>query len=235
MLQMREIRKLSEQGCTQPFLCLDENGVSYWCKGCFAGLNSLRNEWICGNLAKKMGLPVPEFAIAEVRFDLFDVWRSFLPNSVPMLVTKTNPYVFASKNVAHVKDVQFASELKDVDEKLQAQILLFDQFVRNMDRNDRNSNLLVTLGIQRCLYVIDHNLAFDNEFARTVFLREHVLRNAIVDCPQDIKDEFQSQLRGVFTLDYLQSLWSEMPTQWTDDDGAESHLQVLETLAGGVA
>jgi len=229
--KFNEILRVSEQGCSKPFLCKSENGDVYWCKGNNAGLRSVRNEWICANLAKKIALPAPDFLIAEVEFELFEVWRTFAGPDVPQLVTRDNPYVFASFKVSDVKDVMDRSDVKSVDSKLQAKIVMFDEFIRNLDRSEYNSNLLVTLGLKRNLYIIDHNLAFDEKFDRQDFLREHILRESLPEVTEADKTDFRLKLQKAFSKSFLDQVWNEMPSAWMEDDGAESHMkQMMEAM-----
>lgn len=227
-ITIREILRVSEQGWSRPFLCRDEKGDEYWCKGANAGLRSVRNEWVCANLAKNLGLPVPAFAIAKVPYELFCVWKRAISGGTPQLITEANPFVFASLRVAEVKDVMNRSELIAVDSRLQAKIVLFDEIIRNLDRSEYNSNLLVTIGLKKNLYIIDHNLAFDEKFDRRTFLKEHILREALPEASEDDKAEFRKAIVGAMNEGFLEKVWDEMPSEWLDEDGAESHKTQLQ-------
>lgn len=226
-----EILCISEQGCSRPFLCRSEGGDLYWCKGVFAGLRSVRNEWVCANLARQVSLPVPDFLIAKVEYALFDLWRRFKGPDVPSLVTQSNPYVFASLRVPDVKDVMDRSDVRTMGSDLQAKIVAFDEFIRNLDRSEFNSNLLVTLGLERKLYMIDHNLAFDDKFDRRDFLREHILRESLPEVSEADKQGFRRKLQGAFTESFLERVWNEMPSEWVEDDGAEAHKEQMLNAA----
>lgn len=228
ILKISEILRVSTQGCSQPFLCKDEKGDEYWCKGVNAGLRSVRNEWICANVAKALGLPVPNFAIAKVPYNLFSTWKIAMNADVPQLITESNPFVFASLNVAKVKDVLNRVELASIERYLQAKIVLFDAFIRNLDRSEFNSNLLVTIGLEKTLYIIDHNLAFDEKFDKQTFLREHILRESLPEVSGEEKERFWKFIGGTFSEKFLEAVWNGMPDEWVDDEGAEAHKKQVQ-------
>jgi len=111
-------------------------------------------EWICARIAHAVSLPVPVCHIARLPYGLFASWRADNGESYPSLVTEANQYVFASRNVEAAKDViDAAQDLQDADSTLLSKIYMFDRFIRNTDRTDVNSNLLINGGV----HVIDHN------------------------------------------------------------------------------
>lgn len=230
MLEIREIIRASSQGVTVPVLCKGDDGALYWCKGDQAGLASCRNEWVCGCLAKALNLSIPKFDIAKVPWELFVAWRN-LAVDVPPLIKESNPYVFASRHVEDAKDIVSVREIKDVDESDQVKIFLFDEFIRNVDRTDSNSNLLVTAAKQ--WYVIDHNLSYAENFDRPSFVSDHLFKNSIHGEAYRVKDAFLARIKEVFTVDFLESVWSEMPNSWVSDDAAEAHKErILKTIQG---
>ena len=69
-LIITEIISRSEQGMTRPFLCRAENDGLFYVKGRYAGYRTLCCEWVAGRLGQLMGLPIPDFFIAEVPIGL---------------------------------------------------------------------------------------------------------------------------------------------------------------------
>lgn len=204
---------MSDQGVSQPYQCYDENGVLRWCKGNHTGLRSLMSEWVCARIARELGLPVPACDILRLDPALFRDWADCQGVRVPHLVTEANPFVFASTNVEDSKDViDIERDLRCDDPALLARICLFDEFIRNVDRTDDNTNLLSNAGV----HVIDHNNAFDPAFDRETFLREHALRNFRAAADPSAIAAFAGRIRQVVTERFLDEVWSEMPVEWTE-------------------
>ena len=70
MIQIIEILGRSEQGMTRPFICRGEDNNIYFVKGVGAGRRSQVCEWLAGNLALELGLPIAPFRIVDVPFAL---------------------------------------------------------------------------------------------------------------------------------------------------------------------
>ena len=213
MERVKSILKVSEQGVSKPYLCTDEKDGVRWCKGNHTGLRSVISEWICARLARQLGLPVPDFAILKLDPTVFRNWRNYQENPVPEIVTDFNPYVFGSLNVEGCKDVvDPRTELRHIDKVLLGRIFLFDQLIRNTDRTDFNSNLLVNGSV----YIIDHNNAFDPGFSTAGFVDEHILREFQNALSAEEKRDFRRSIAELADGAFLEDVWSEMPSEWTD-------------------
>ena len=92
-------------------------------------------------------------------------------------------FVFASKQVPSVTELKFET-LNKIDDQLKLSLLIFDLWVENEDRTltakGGNPNLLWKSDESR-LYVIDHNLIFDNEFNKVAFRDTHVFNAVFVN------------------------------------------------------
>ena len=213
MNQVKSILKVSEQGVSRPYLCTDEEDNIRWCKGCRTGFRSVISEWICACMARRLGLPIPDFAILKLDVDMFRQWRGYQANPVPEIVTDFNPYVFASLDAEGCKDVvnpQF--DLRHIDKALLAKVFLFDRLIHNTDRTDFNSNLLVNGRV----YIIDHNNAFDPEFSAGEFAGGHILRACQDAMPEEDKTAFMRKAAELVNGAFLDEAWSEMPEEWID-------------------
>lgn len=207
-LQIVEILHRSEQGMTRPFLCRCEDDQLYYVKGSFAGRRSLLCEWLAGHLARAVGLPLPEFAIVQASHDLLDLYADGGDlGSGP---------AFGSRQVAGPQWLT-RSHVTDVPKPLQRDILVFDWWVRNLDRTltelGGNPNLLWS-SAGRKLIVIDHNAAFDPEFDAAQFTQAHVFSGRIPDVFQDLVErcEYSGRLRRALAV------WPEacqnVPDEW---------------------
>ena len=164
---------------------------------------------------------------------MFDDWRRCKGVDLPQLVTEANPYVFGSVHVADAKDVfDIDADLRLDDPLLLAKIYLFDELVHNTDRTEYNTNLLSNAGV----HVIDHNNAFDPAFDSAVFSREHALRRFREAAKTKSVEAFKVEMRTVITDAFLNEVWTEMPTEWTESGGVNLSLDgVKDVLAKGLA
>lgn len=164
-LQITEILGPSDQGKARPYQCRAEDGAIYYVKGRQTNRASLWNEWICGHLAKALGLNVPAFSIVDIG---------------PELLAETPPEwkdigigpAFGSQR--HACALWLEPSLAGmVPLPVQRDVLMFDWWVRNGDRLTGNTNLLWDASAKE-LVVIDHNLAFDVDFSTADFAAHHV-------------------------------------------------------------
>ena len=230
-MEIRQVFRVSEQGYSRPYQCYDDNGVLRWCKGNHTGLRSLISEWICASIASRLDIPVPKFDILRLDPELFESWRRIKGPEVPLLVTEYNPFVFASTNIDEAKDVvDVVKDCAAADRRLLGRIYLFDEFVRNTDRTDGNSNLLTNASI----HVIDHNNAFDPEFDAGSFAREHILRAYRAGLAETDVEAVRESVRRDITEGFLDDVWGLMPDAWTDMGSEILPLErVKEVLLGG--
>lgn len=217
MKQVHAILRMSEQGISHPFLCQEEGGTSWWCKGQLSGTETQRHEWICARLAKRLSLPIPDFEIMEVPVALSDLWRTGHPECNEVFVTASNPYVFASKCVPNCRDLsRTAPFLSNGDRNLQARIFIFDLCIRNTDRTDGNSNVLIDAA-GGAIHIIDHNSAFDPDFDEAKFRDSHVFREAFQKLPAGERSKLAEEVFRVLDGFDLDSVWNEMPDAWTEE------------------
>lgn len=203
-----EILSRSEQGVTRPFLGRAENELLYYAKGRYAGYRALCCEWTAGNVGQLLGLPIPNFVIAEVpralvegssRADAADLGAGF---------------VFASELVADAQEITFA-DVPSIDDDLKRRVLLFDWWVHNEDRtlteSGGNPNLLQTVGTGQ-LRVIDLNLAFDANFEGSRFWQRHVFADLATIWSTEFKARLNGQMHAAIAR--LPDIWNNLPDEW---------------------
>ena len=208
-----EIISRSEQGVTRPFLCRAENDLLYYVKGRYAGYRAMWCEWAAGRLGRLLGLPIPDFCIADVPRILVE--DSSRADAADLGVGPT----FASEMVEEAQEIAFA-DLAAIDAELKQKVLLFDWWVRNEDRTltefGGNPNLLRTAGTGQ-LRVFDLNLAFDDTFDETRFWHSHVFASAVTIWTDEFKREMTRKMQAV--LERLPEIWNEMPDEWRHPHG----------------
>lgn len=207
-LAIVEILERSEQGVTRPFLCRCDDGNLYYVKGRSAGARSLLCEWVSGHLAHALGLPVPEFAIVQAPQALLDLH----PEGDALGPMRA----FGSRKVSHVQELTI-SHLEDVPAALQRDVLVFDWWVRNADRTlttlSGNPNLMWD-ATGKHLVVIDHNVAFDPDFAAAEYNQAHVFRDQIPFVFQDLAEQRHYAQRLREALAAWPEACNNAPAEW---------------------
>lgn len=151
----RIIREISN-GATKPYIIECDDGNQYVAKfpGNPDGTRVLINEFVCGSLAKKLKLPLPDFKIIKIdNIEEFDI----LKGNIELI----NGSIFCSKYVekaTHIPSYRFIRKVNNINDSLK--ILIFDVIIGNNDRNQ--GNLLVNLK-NNSLVMIDHSHVFIGE------------------------------------------------------------------------
>ena len=216
-----EIIGRSEQGFTKPYICRCDDGEVYFVKGRSATRRGLINEWLCANLAQAFDLPVAPFALAEVPQELIEAdltgWLRDLGNGA----------VFASRKV--MGQELSASQVQGIPLDLRRNVLVFDWWVRNSDRNltaqGGNVNLLWQPGqlarddesekaAEGGIAIIDHNQALDMEFSAPIFCQTHVFAGDLPETFSDflLRQAYIQRLRRALAV--WSTAWDNLPTAW---------------------
>ena len=190
-------------------------------RGAGQGPLALVAEIIAGELARRLGLQVPELvlagldpriAVSEPDPEIQDLLRAseginlgvdFLPGS------------FGFEPLGWTAEPEFAS-----------QVLWFDALVQNVDRTWRNPNLLVW---HRNIWLIDHGAAlyFHHNWAtadpkRPFAAAEHVLRARAT-----VLADAHTALASRVTEDLLAEVTALVPAEWFGDRGADAYAEHL--------
>lgn len=214
MIEIVEIIKRTEvgDGVTQPFICRGDDGNTYYVKGRGIGINSLLYEWIAGQLAVKMGLPIAPFELVNVPQDLIEY------GLIDGLHELKDGIAFGSLR----QEGQWLNyaDIDEIDVVLKQDLLVFDCWVKNEDRTlselGGNPNLLWNAQ-NKALVVIDHNNAFDAEFDKRSFTRCHIFADqwgSVVDdlvAPLQYQDKFNQIM-----VDWVEIV-DGIPEEWLDE------------------
>lgn len=117
------------------------------------GSKALFNEVVCGRLAKQLDIQIPDFRIVHLSQEVID-------NNEEMIACGLKPgCCFAS---LYRKGRGISKSYVDIsrNQNRLPEIILFDQIILNIDRYDRNDNILFDAK-SKSFFVIDHTEAFD--------------------------------------------------------------------------
>jgi hypothetical protein len=214
----RYVTPLREGGSLPAIVEADDAGL-YVLKfrGAGQGVNVLVAELIAGELARTLGLPVPDIVLVDLDADLA---RTEPDPEIQDLIRAS-----AGLNLAldYLPGSTMFDPLADrPDATLASSVVWFDALVSNVDRTVRNPNLLMW---HRRLWLIDHGAAFyfhhgDGDFAaRTqdpfTRIREHVLlpwATALMDV--------DAALAARLGDDAIRAIVRDVPDSWLADASA---------------
>jgi len=210
MLEITEIIKRSNQGATNPFICKASDGRFYYIKGRAATAAGLIKEWLGAQFANAMALPLPSSQILYADSAFIEAYGEEVTCDIG------EGYVFGSEQIAFVTELKY-NLISKISPKLQKDILLFDLWVHNEDRTltrlGGNPNLLWQ-SEQSKLYIIDHNLIFDDDFDQNSFWKTHVFRKIFLEPILDRIDKQNYQSRMQKALKRWQPAWNTIPEEW---------------------
>ncbi|WP_309546573.1 HipA family kinase [Xanthomonas phaseoli] len=213
---IEEIQGRTQQGATRPFLCRGDDGFLYYVKGIGANRRSLICEWMAGRLAAGFGLNIPQFEIAHVPPGLADLH----PEGRDL---GSGP-VFASRVAPNANEIVFL-EAARVPREVRRDVIAFDWWIRNGDRSltakGGNPNLLWDAGNSQ-LVVIDHNLAFDQDFDAGAFLATHIFQAEFPALRADLVLMAQYAARMKVTLELWDHAWRSVPDEWLFHDDEQT-------------
>lgn len=207
---IEEVLGRAHQGVTLPFICRGDDGAVYFVKGIGASRRSQICEWVSAQLATAFGLPIAEYALAEVPAELIEA------NTFPDIGQLGTGIVFASRELPHVQELTVTT--RDlVPDDLATDVLVFDWWLHNEDRHltalGGNPNLLWDMQTGQ-LAVIDHNQAFDRDFNAERFLDSHVFSAYWNRAFTDHVERARYRLRMQNTLARLEDIRVNIPSSW---------------------
>src|ERR1019366_6552981 len=203
MINIVEIITRSEQGVTKPFLCRGDNGLQYFVKGHGAGRRALINEWIAGNLGRRLGLPIPDFQLANFPADLIRFSARDDAHDLGVGIG------FASQRIENADELSYLF-IEQIPAELRARILLFDWWVCNGDRTltpDGGNPNLLWVHRDKKLFVIDQNVALDADLEG--FWDEHIFQSDYAQWTPQFREQMTGLMRTA--LAELDQWWQAMP------------------------
>jgi hypothetical protein len=224
----RYVTPLREGGSLPAIVEADDDGL-YVLKfrGAGQGPKVLIAELICGELARALGLPVPEVVFVQLDPAL---GRNEPDEEIQDLVGASGGLNLALDYLPG--SLAFDPlNVPEVPPELAARIVWFDAYVTNVDRTPRNTNLLLW---HRQLYLIDHGAALyihhtwadwrQRALGRFPAIKDHVLLPAAGDLRAA-----DAALAPLVTAVLLERLVASVPDAWLE--GASGFADTTEHRA----
>ncbi|HIE5095344.1 HipA family kinase [uncultured Stenotrophomonas sp.] len=175
---LRYITPLREGGSLPAVVETDDDGMAVLkFRGAGQGPKALIAELIAGEMARTLGLPIPEILFVELDREFA---RTEPDPEIQELIRASEGLNLGLDYLPGA--INYDPAAMPVDADLASRIVWFDAFTSNVDRTTRNPNLMVW---HRRLYLIDHGAAmyFHHDWANAgdacekpfVLIRDHVL------------------------------------------------------------
>lgn len=231
----RYIAPLREGG-SLPAIVEADDGFMYVLKfrGAGQGVKALIAELIGGEMARAVGLRVPEIVFAHIDAAF---GRTEPDEEIQDLLKASTGLNLALHYLSG--SISFDPTVTTVDENLASQIVWLDCLLTNMDRTVRNTNMLWW---HKELWLIDHGACLyfhhnprnwlEQAVKPFVLVKDHVLLSQATQL-----DAVDTDLRQVLTHERIRSIVDLVPDEWlTGDDSFQStdehrqmYVQFLET------
>lgn len=198
-------------------------------KGAGHGTKALIAELLGGEIARTLGLPVPELVFANLD-EAFG--RTEADEEIQDLLQFSQGLNLALHFLSGA--INYDPVVTTVDEKLASQIVWLDAYITNVDRTFRNTNMLIW---HKELWLIDHGASFyfhhsfnDPKGHAVVpfsLIKDHVL------LPQASKlEEVDAEFKAILTEDALRGIVGLLPDEWLQWEGNDlSPAEIREVYA----
>jgi hypothetical protein len=208
----RYVTPLREGGSLPAIVEADDDGL-YVLKfrGAGQGPKALIAELLAGELARALGLPVPEIVFVELGAELA---RTEPDPEIQDLIRASAGLNLALDYLPG--SITFDPAADKVEGELASSIVWFDALVANVDRTPRNTNMLVW---HKRLWLIDHGAALyfhhnwenyaERSRGRFPQVKDHVLLPAA-----SALEEADARLAARVTPELTQSLLALVPEEW---------------------
>ncbi len=196
-------------------------------KGAGHGTKALIAELLGGEIARMLGLPVPElvFAYLDEAFG-----RTEADEEIQDLLQHSQGLNLALHYLSG--SINFDPVVTAVDAKLASQIVWLDAYITNVDRTFRNTNMLIW---HKDLWLIDHgaSLYFHHSFddpighAKSPFalIKDHVL------LPQaSLLEETDAEYKALLTEDKIRAIVALIPDEWLHWEELEKSPEAIKEV-----
>lgn len=218
----RYVTPLREGGSLPAIVEADDEGM-YVVKfrGAGQGPRALIAELVSGEIARVLGLPIPELVFANLNQDLA---RTEPDPEIHALIHDSAGLNLALDYLPG--SVMFDRLIHPIDETLASRIVWFDAFVTNVDRTARNTNMLMW---HRRLWLIDHGASMyfhhspdwmsdaQRPMDQFPLIKAHVL------LPKAGKlDEVDADMAARLTPDAISAIVNLIPDDWLTGESPQA-------------
>jgi hypothetical protein len=212
----RYVTPLREGGSLPAIVEADDDGL-YVLKfrGAGQGTKALVAELLAGELARALGLPVPEIVFVEVDATLA---RTEPDPEIQDLIRASAGLNLALDYLPG--SITFDPAAERVEPGLASSIVWFDAYVTNVDRTPRNTNMLMW---HRRLWLIDHGAAlyfhhaWDNYLERSRGAFKQVKDHVLLPYASELEGT-DARLSALVTPALIKELLSFVPDGWLDGE-----------------
>ncbi|PBQ31046.1 aminotransferase class I and II [Sphingobacteriaceae bacterium] len=224
---MRYLQPLREGG-SLPALAEADDDFKYVLKfkGNGQGVRSLIAELIGGEVARTLGLKLPELVFANLD-EAFG--RTEGDEEIQDLLKASQGLNLAMHFLSGA--INFDPVVTSVNEKLSSQIVWMDAFLTNIDRTSKNTNMLVW---NKELWLIDHGACLNFQYTWTdwetkakspfAYIKEHVLLKKATQL-QEINTEYKK----ILSEEKLKAITNLIPDEWLQWDDTDESPEALRT------
>ena len=213
----RYVTPLREGGSLPAIVEADDDGL-YVLKfrGAGQGLKALVAELVAGEVARSLGLPVPEIVFME----LDPVLGRSEPDFEIQNLIKASPGLNLALDFLPGALAFDALDARLLDPLLASSIVWFDAYVTNVDRTPRNTNMLWW---HRRLMLIDHGAALYFHHVNTNYMERSQLpfsaiKNHVLLPVASALSEVDQHMKTQLTATILQNIMSLVPDTWLAND-----------------
>ena len=218
---MRYISPLREGG-SLPALAEADDGFKYVLKfrGAGHGIKALIAELLGGEIARSIGLSVPEIVFASLD-EAFG--RSEGDEEIQDLLKASQGLNLGLHFLSGA--FTFDPVAMEIDEKTASKIVVLDSFITNIDRTVKNTNMLWW---NKELWLIDHGASFyfhhswdhweKNAKSAFPYIKDHVLLPRASDTSTYAKEIFE-----ILTETKLKEITDLIPEEWLNWEGSGLH------------
>jgi hypothetical protein len=211
----RYLTPLREGGSVPAIVEADDCGTYVMkFRGAAQGPRALVAELVCGELARRLGLPVPALVLAELDGALA---KSEPDPEIQELLAKSEGLNVALDYLPGALNWE-PPLAPPPDRALAARVVWFDAFVTNVDRTARNPNMLRW---HKQAYLIDHGAALyfhhapDGHLSRARGAFPQVKDHVLLKLAADVR-EADSALAPLVTRELLGEILREVPDDWLE-------------------
>ena len=196
-------------------------------KGAGHGTKALIAEYLGGEIARALGLPVPELVFITLD-EAFG--RTEADEEIQELLQKSRGLNLGLHFLSGA--LNFDPNTQKVDAKLASQTVWLDAYITNVDRTFRNTNLLLW---HKKLWLIDHGAAFyfhhswdtweKHAMSPFALIKDHVL------LPQaSLLDEVNTEFQTLLTNEKLQEIVNLLPDDWLNWEGNDQTPEEIRAI-----